>query len=215
MAQEVHGSRVTVRDTAVPGGVGNLAARDVRGLCGEGEAMSDGYSVEVDRDGQGQAVRLAFGRVPSDAPVSVCTLWRACLVCGQPFARNPRHAKEHLYCSARCRAQHYRASKQRALPGESRVERAFRAWIASEDGRVVEAEVIRRAMLLRSRGIKRYGIASLWESIRYDAYLSLKGEAGAWRLNNSYRSLLARKVMADVPQLAGFFSVRDLRGRVA
>ena len=126
-----------------------------------------------------------------------------------------------VYCTPRCGNAAYNASHkvvraaQRALPGESRVERAFAAWISSEDGRVVEAEVIRRAMLLRSRGYQRWGIASLWEAIRYDHTLALKGEAGAWRLNNSYRSLLARKVMGDVPQLAGFFSTRDLRGRVA
>jgi hypothetical protein len=44
--------------------------------------------------------------------------------------------------------------------------------------------------------------------------VTLRGESVA-KLNNSYRAHLARKVMGDVPQLAGFFSTRDLRGRVA
>lgn len=33
---------------------------------------------------------------------------RACLVCGSTFTLNPCHAKEHVYCSPRCRASHYR-----------------------------------------------------------------------------------------------------------
>ena len=136
-----------------------------------------------------------------------------CRICGTPLS-----GRQKLWCSDAHRFVAWdRANPrppQRALPGESRVERAFRDWIASEDGQVVEAEVIRRAMLLRSRGYQRWGIASLWESIRYDRTVTLRGESVA-KLNNSYRAHLARKVMGDVPQLAGFFSTRDLRGRVA
>jgi len=156
-----------------------------------------------------------------DRAVSVATLSDRvlCGICRGPVpvpAR--RHGSPRKHCSDACRriawerAHPGKRGWQAALPGESRVERAFASWIGSEDGRVVEAEVIRRAMLLRSRGIQRWGIASLWEAIRYDSTLALHGEAGAWKLNNSFRAHLARKVMADVPQLGGFFSCRDLRG---
>jgi hypothetical protein len=77
---------------------------------------------------------------------------------------------------------------------------------------VVEAEVIRRARALLARGVRRYGIAGIWEAIRYDNALALDGEAGAWKVNNSYRSLLARRLMAAHPELAGLFRTRDLRG---
>lgn len=102
---------------------------------------------------------------------------------------------------------------QRAIPGESRVERAFAAWIASEDGQVVEAEVVRRAMLLRRQGVKGYGIAALIEAIRYDHAIRILGAGDGFRINNSHRSLLARHVMEREPSLADFFETRDLRGR--
>jgi hypothetical protein len=149
----------------------------------------------------------------SDQPQSVRTLQRDCLACGSAFALNPRHAKEHRYCSARCRAAHYRADKQRAIPGESRVERAFREWIASEDGQIVEDEVIRRARKLQRMGRKSYGIAALVEAIRYDNAIRILGTSDGFRINNSHRSLLARRVMERVPELREFFTCRDLRGR--
>jgi hypothetical protein len=142
---------------------------------------------------------------------------KLCRICGVPLT-----GRQKLWCSDAHRFEAWNRAnprggkaRQASLPGESRVERAFREWIDSEDGQVVEAEVICRARLLKARGLRRWGIASLWEAIRYDSTLALQGEEGAWRLNNSYRSLLARKVMADQADLAGFFETRELRGRVA
>lgn len=144
-----------------------------------------------------------------------------CGFCGKPFRKK---RDWQTYCSSHCRKEGWkrmgfeapgrphRTTRQAALAGESRVERAFREWIESEDGQVVEAEVVRRARSLRAMGISRWGIASLWESIRYDNTLGLHGEAGAWKLNNSYRSLLARRVMSRCVDLAGFFETRLLRG---
>jgi hypothetical protein len=41
---------------------------------------------------------------------------------------------------------------------------------------------------------------------------TVSGPAGdAWKINNSYSSRLARKAMQDCPDLAGFFSTRELR----
>lgn len=98
---------------------------------------------------------------------------------------------------------------------ESRVEREFAEWIATSDGRSVEEEVVRRARLLKSRGWAHYGIAALIETVRYDASVSLLGDAKGYRINNNHRSLLARRVMERNADLDGFFEVRDLRGRVA
>lgn len=72
--------------------------------------------------------------------------------------------------------------------------------------------MIGRARLLLARGRKRYGIAALIEAIRYDWSIRLDGEPGGPRLNNSHRSLLARKVMAENADLEGFFETRELRG---
>lgn len=98
---------------------------------------------------------------------------------------------------------------------ESRVERQFADWIETSDGKRCEAEVVKRARRLKERGWTGYGIAALVESIRYDASVSLLGDAEGYRINNNHRSLLARRVMQLHPDLADFFEVRDLRGRVA
>jgi hypothetical protein len=106
-------------------------------------------------------------------------------------------------------------SHQYRLPLQTRVERVFAEWIETDDGRTVEAEVVHRARLLLASGIRRWGISSLWETIRYDRTIAIHGGAGyEWRLNNSYRSLLARRVMARYEDLRGFFEVRELRGRL-
>lgn len=140
-------------------------------------------------------------------------LQRKCAACGTPL-----HGRQRSWCSDSCRFQawdktHPRQFRQAALPGQSRVERAFAEWERSEDGQIVKAEVIRRARLLLAHGRRHYGIAGLWEAIRYDFTLALKGEVGAWRLNNNYRSLLARQVMDECADLKGFFETRELRGR--
>lgn len=146
--------------------------------------------------------------------------------CGKPRVIGARRGRfERLYATDACRARmrnrriaealdaarEFKA-RQRALPGESRVERAYREWIASEDGQVVRDEVIRRARLALAQGILRWGIKGIWEAIRWDNRLALKAEAGAWKLNNSFPSLLARDVMAEVPELRTFFKTRGLRG---
>jgi hypothetical protein len=95
---------------------------------------------------------------------------------------------------------------------ESRVERAFRDWIQTPAGRHVEREVIRLARELRAAGVRRYGIAGIWERLRWDRAVRVPGSA-EWKLDNRYRSHLARKVMAEVPELEELFETRDLRGR--
>jgi hypothetical protein len=95
---------------------------------------------------------------------------------------------------------------------ESRVERAFNEWIQTADGRRVEGECVRRSRRLMARGVSHYGIAALFESIRYDWHIGLLGD-GEYRLNNNHRSLLARHLMDLYPDLAGFFETRELRGR--
>ena len=147
----------------------------------------------------------------SSQPSSVLKRTRGCLVCGRAFTLNPCHAKEHRYCSPRCRAQHYRQDKQRVIPGQSRVERAFSAWIQSESGQAVEGHVVRYARMLRGRGVKHYGIAGIWERIRWDFTLTRGDEP--FKLNNSFRSLMVRRVVERLPELAGFFETRPLRGR--
>ncbi len=183
------------------------------------------YAPHLERDEQGaQAVLPLYGLsatvTPPKTPQTNAGGAGACRrpSCGRPVpAQRIRRGKPRVYCSGACARLHWfethpRVCRQAALPGESRVERAFREWIETEDGEIVEAEIVRRARALRAAGRRHYGIAGIWEAVRYDQTIALQGEAGAWRLNNSFRSLLARRVMARVPELEGFFETRDLRG---
>lgn len=97
---------------------------------------------------------------------------------------------------------------------ETRVERGFREWIETPDGRRVEAEIVARAKRLLERGWRHYGVKALFESIRYDASVGLLGD-GPYLLNNNHASLLARRIMRQHPDLDGFFEVRALHGRWA
>jgi len=122
-----------------------------------------------------------------------------------------------IYCSDRCRLLAWAkrqegAAKQRALPGQSRVERAFRDWIDTAPGRYVEAEVARLAREDKAAGDRR-GEINLYLALVRRASRGLTKDREGYACNNSYRSLLARRLMARHPELAGYFRTRELRGR--
>ena len=55
------------------------------------------------------------------------------------------------------------------------------------------------------RRSSRVGIATLWEALRW-SYLITTDDA--FKLNNSYRALYARLIMANEPELSGLFETR-------
>lgn len=61
------------------------------------------------------------------------------------------------------------------------------------------------AVSMRRRGMRRYSIKALWEVLRFQAIATHGDE---FKLNNDYTALYARKLMAEVPELAGFFETR-------
>ena len=65
----------------------------------------------------------------------------------------------------------------------------------------------------RSRGAQRFAIATLWEVMRWEWYTATSGSTTGdpWKLNNNYRSLYARQLMEQEPDLADFFETRKLR----
>lgn len=86
----------------------------------------------------------------------------------------------------------------------------FEKWIETEDGQRVYHEVVRRCRLLKQAGHTHYGIGMLWEAIRYDYSIRLGPDHG-FKMNNNYRSRMARFVMDSHPSLKGFFETRRLR----
>jgi len=67
----------------------------------------------------------------------------------------------------------------------------------------------RLALDLKARGASRVGIGMLFEVLRWQYALRTSGDD--YRLNNNHRAFYARKLMADVPDLAGMFEVREQR----
>ena len=88
----------------------------------------------------------------------------------------------------------------------------FAEWLQSDIGRAIYVEAASRALQLRARGVVRYGIGAICESIRYDWTLAgrLGVDADGFKVNNNHRSRLARRLMAEHPDLVGMFEVRRL-----
>ena len=69
----------------------------------------------------------------------------------------------------------------------------------------VYAELVRIARQLKAAGHKRYGIGALFEVVRFHRALATTGD---FKLNNNYRAIYARVIMAKNTDLAGFFETR-------
>jgi len=95
-------------------------------------------------------------------------------------------------------------------PPQPSLQAQFEAWLATPDGQAVYAHVRDRALRLYDRGWRHFGIAALWEAARYDRALQVGPDAEGYKANNSWRSRLARRLMDDVPELADFFTTREL-----
>lgn len=64
------------------------------------------------------------------------------------------------------------------------------------------------AYKLRARGVQHYGIAALWEALRYDWTIRTSDPSSQLKLPNDYRAYYAREIMARHPDLDGFFTIR-------
>ena len=88
----------------------------------------------------------------------------------------------------------------RALSNQERY-----ALFAQKNPHVYRA-LVASARYLRSRGVKRMGIALLFERLRWQ-YLETHGDP--YLLNNTYRAFYARDIMAREADLADVFETRD------
>lgn len=90
------------------------------------------------------------------------------------------------------------------------IQDRFEEWLGTPDGRLVYQECRQRAHALRGRGWRHFAIGAIWESVRYDRAIRVGPEDG-YKLNDHYRSRMARLLMDTEPELAGFFETRELR----
>jgi hypothetical protein len=69
-------------------------------------------------------------------------------------------------------------------------------------------ERLRDLALYVKRQGKKVGIRLLWERLRWDLEVEVDRLEEGPRLNDHFPPFYARKLMAEVPQLAGFFETR-------
>jgi len=74
--------------------------------------------------------------------------------------------------------------------------------------RVYDA-LVKLARQTKDAGKDECGIGMLWEVLRWQHYISTRGDE--FKLNNNYRSHYARLIMQRESDLEGFFVLRTLR----
>lgn len=68
--------------------------------------------------------------------------------------------------------------------------------------------LVSNALRIKAKGYQQYGIKTLFELVRWH-YDTNIGSGESYRLNNNYTSRYARLIMDKVPQLRGFFKLRE------
>lgn len=99
------------------------------------------------------------------------------------------------------------AAEQAMCLSKSSSER-FKAWLARNSDII---EVYKKfAMQVKSAGYSRYGIAAITERVRWH-YQFERDVHEDFKINNNYRSRMARLLMEQYPELDGFFEIRKLK----
>lgn len=70
--------------------------------------------------------------------------------------------------------------------------------------------LVRFALEARAAGRHRYGIAMIYERMRWYVLIETNDPLG-FKLNNNYRSRYARLLMLYEPELADLFEIRELK----
>ncbi len=90
---------------------------------------------------------------------------------------------------------------------EGKIEKAFKRF--HQKNPHVYTQLTDMSRRLKNVGHKRYGIAGLFEMLRYNHAISTSGDK--FKLCNNYRALYARLIMHDFPELEGFFKIKQRR----
>lgn len=93
---------------------------------------------------------------------------------------------------------------------DDRIEREFLRFDA--DNPWVYTHLRGMALRLKRTGRDSYGIAALFEVLRYEHAVQTISDDGL-KLNNNYRALYARKLAQNEPELREFFKFRVRRPR--
>ena len=88
------------------------------------------------------------------------------------------------------------------------IDERFSEFHANNPG--VYDELVALARRARARGHRRLGIELCFGALRWNRMVETTGENG-FKLNDHFTSRYARLIMAQEPDLAGFFETRVLR----
>lgn len=86
----------------------------------------------------------------------------------------------------------------------------FEAWLAVDANQAIYQAFRQAALDMRRAGRKRFGAKAITEKLRYESSLYSVDPEG-WKINNSIVSRLARKLLAECPELEGFLELRKLQ----
>ena len=93
---------------------------------------------------------------------------------------------------------------------DSLLEQRFQEFAAAHPD--VERHLVDVCRRWRNRGGGEWSIKAAWEIIRWEhLFKGLPDPAETYKLNNSYTSRYARRIMRRCPELAGLFELRELR----
>jgi len=93
--------------------------------------------------------------------------------------------------------------------GKLTLDERFEAWVKANPH--IVARFLRFAREAQASGRRRFGIGMIAERVRWYTYVESKEDG--YRVNNSYRSRLARLLVERDPSLAGMFEFRKLTSK--
>lgn len=99
-------------------------------------------------------------------------------------------------------------NRKRPKKGKTLQER-FNAY--HEANPTVYSRLVAMARELKGKGVQHYGIAALWEVLRYQAITTRDTDGMPFKLSNNHRAYYARLIHLQEPDLAGFFTTRATR----
>jgi hypothetical protein len=94
---------------------------------------------------------------------------------------------------------------------ESRLQRRYREWRLTPNGEAVFGMVEQAALAKAALG-ESFGIASLAEELQHDTGRPVGRDGAGFKVNNSFRSLLARELVDEHPHLRHYIEMRPLAG---
>lgn len=99
---------------------------------------------------------------------------------------------------------------QPPLPFAPSIQERFEAFHQAHPE--VYEYLVRLCYNLQDRGFQRYGIRSMWERARWHFHVE-RQMGDEFKLNDHFPSRYARLIVAEHPDLAGFFELRELRAQ--